>query len=275
MFRKKNESGKSERRKSRGTCEVMRSGWLKDEIDPDLLDRGVPMFTEKALIETTLTLNRRWFVEWEEESGIVEVELGSIIFHNLIKVDEKIGIEVNSVLPNSFQPDTRRLFFPSKDDRRKVEVLFEKSKMLVERMTYSSDMVPMFLQREFKNLRPKLIDDLEKIKKDDIRRYFKHSDLEVPRDTLTEDNYSFKDWQNVYDKMMEQQTSKTLQSVFKHYSTWGGENTEWKMKPTDLEDFLTKHQQDSRQYSQEDIFDIMSRHKKEVQSSIFKSLNES
>ena len=32
-----------------GTCEVMRGGWLKDEIDPDLLDGGVPMFTEKAL----------------------------------------------------------------------------------------------------------------------------------------------------------------------------------------------------------------------------------
>ena len=45
---------------------MMKGSWLKDEIDPDLLDRGVPMFTEGALTETTLTLNRRWFVEWED-----------------------------------------------------------------------------------------------------------------------------------------------------------------------------------------------------------------
>ena len=246
---------------------------MRNEIDPELLDRGVPMFTEGALTETTLTLNRRWFVEWEEESGIVEVELGSIIFHNLIKVDDKIGIEVYSALPNSFQPETRKLFFPSEENRLKVSVLFEKSRSLVQQMTYSRDMVPMFQQREFKNLRPKLIDDLKKIKKDDIRRYFRHCDLEVPKDTLAEDAYSFEDWQEVYDNMMGQQTSKMLQSVFEHNSVWGGENTARKMKPKDLEDFLTKHQEDSRHYSKEDILDIMKRHKKEVTSSKVSTLN--
>ena len=246
---------------------MMRGGWLKDEIDPDLLDGGVPMFTEKALTETTLTLNRRWFVEWEDKEAIVEVELGSILYHNLIEVDGKIGIEINSVLPNSSRPDKRRVFFLTEEDRHKVEVLLEKSKMLVDQMTYSRDMVPMFLQREFKNLKPKLVGDLLMIRRDDIRRYFKHSDLEVPREILAEDNYAFKDWQEVYHKMMGQQTSKTLRSVFEHYSVWGGENTERKMRPQDLEDFLTKHQQDSCVHSREDIRNIMFRHKKEVTSS--------
>jgi len=263
MFRKGIGNSRSERRESKGTCDVMRGSWLKDEIDPDLLDRGVPMFTERALTETTLTLNRRWFVEWEDETGIVEVELGSILFHNLIVVDDKIGIEVHSALPNSFHPETRKLFFSSEEDRLKVSVLFEKSRSLVQQMTYSRDMVPMFLQREFKNLGPKLIDDLKKIEKDAIRRYFRHSDLDVPRDALTEDAYSFKDWQEVYDNMMGQQTSKMLQSVFEHNSVWAGENTDRKMSPKDLEDFLTKHQEESRHYSREDILDIMLRHKKE------------
>ena len=275
MFRRLlgNHRDRIERRNSKGTCEVMRDSWLKDEIDPDLLDRGVPMFTERALTETTLTLNRRWFVEWEDETGIVEVELGSILFHNPIDVDEKIGIEVHSALPNSFHPETRKLFFSSEEDRQKVSVLFEKSRSLVQQMTYSRDMVPMFLQREFKNLRPKLVDDLKKIKKDDIRRYFRHSDLDVPRDALAQDAYSFKDWQEVYDNMMRQQTSKMLQSVFEHNSVWGGENTDRKMKPKDLEDFLTKHQEESRHYSREDILDIMLRHKKEVISSRVPNLN--
>ena len=148
-------------------------------------------------------------------------------------------------------------------------------------MTYSRDMVPMFLQREFNNLRPKLIDDLKKIKKDDIRRYFRHCDLEVPRHTLAKDAYSFEDWQEVYDKVMGQQTSKALRSVFEHYSVWAGEDTDRKMKPKDLEDFLTKHQEDSRNYvshsacnySKEDILDIMKRHKKEVTSSKVSTLN--
>ena len=73
--------------------------------------------------------------------------------------------------------------------------------------------------------------------------------------------------------MMGQQTSKMLQSVFEHYSVWGGENTDTKMKPKDLEDFLTKHQEESRHYSQEDILDIMFRHKKEVTSSKASTLN--
>ena len=131
---------------------------MKDEIDPDLLDRGVPMFTEGALTETMLTLNRRWFVEWEDATSVVEVEFGSILFHNLIEEDDKIGIEVNSALPNSFQPEKHKLFFSSEEDRQKVSVLFEKSRSLVEQMTYTRDMVPMFLQRQFKNMKPKLIE---------------------------------------------------------------------------------------------------------------------
>ena len=246
--------------------EFIKSDWLKDEIDPDLLSDGVPAFTENRnhRTETKVRLNSRWFVEWEEEGGSVEVELGSILFHNRIEEDDKIGIEINSVLPNTSQPETRRLFFTSEEDRRKAEILFMKSKELVEKMTFSRDMVPMYLHREFKNLKPKLIDGVKKIKRDDIRRYFKHSYLEVPKDTLAEDHYSFEDWQNVYDKMMGQQTSKMLQSVFRHYSVWGGENQPWKMKPKNLEDFLRNRQQDSRQYSLDDIHDIIKRHKKEV-----------
>ena len=70
--------------------------------------------------------------------------------------------------------------------------------------------------------------------------------------------------------MMGQQTSKLLQSVFRRYSrysAWDEESTEWKMQPENLEDFLAEHQEDSRQYSQEDILDIMLTHKKEVTSS--------
>ena len=247
--------------------EFIKSDWLKDEIDPDLLSDGVPAFTENRnhRTETKVRLNSRWFVEWEEEGASVEVELGSILFHNRIEEDDKIGIEINSVLPNTSQPETRRLFFTSEENRRKAEVLFMKSEELVKKMTFSRDMVPMYLHREFKNLKPKLIDGVKKIKRDDIRRYFKHSYLEVPKDTLaSEDHYSFEDWQNVYDKMMGQQTSKMLQSVFRHYSVWGGENQPWKMKPKNLEDFLRNRQQDSRQYSLDDIHDIIKRHKKEV-----------
>ena len=107
------------------------------------------------------------------------------------------------------------------------------------------------------------MDGVKKIKRDKIRGYFKNIGIEVPGDILAGDEFSFKDWQEVYDKMMGQQTSNMLQSVFNNYS---GEGADRKMKPKDLQDFLTIHQEDSRQYSQEDIYNIILRHKKEVTS---------
>ena len=83
----------------------------------------------------------------------------------------------------------------------------------------------------------------------------------------TEDKNSFKDWQEVYGNMMGQQTLKALQSVFERYTVWGGEDTDRKMRPKDLEDFLRKHQEESRHYSKEDILSTMLRHKKKVTSS--------
>ena len=257
-----NENSTHDSSKSNGTCEIMRGGWLKDEIDPVLLDEGVPVILERT--QTRLRLTRRWCLEWEEEKGTVEVELESVMFHNLIDADGKIGIEINSVLSNSFQPETRLLFFLDEDDRQKVVDLLKKSQELIQKkMIFSTDLVNMFLQREFKSLKPKVLDGVKKIKRKHIKGYFKRTGMKMPKNALSDDHHwSFEDWKNVYKLMMGQQTSKVLQSVFRHNSVWCEENMPWKMTPKNLEDFLRKHQQES--HSSAEVSDIMLRHKTQV-----------
>ena len=237
---------------------------MKDEIDPVLMNEGVPVILEKTQTETRLRLTKRWCLEWEEEKGTEVVELESVLFHNLIDADGKIGIKINSVLSNSYQPEIQVLFFSNEEDRQKVVDLLKKSQELIQKkMIFSKDLVNMFLQREFKNLKPKLFEGVKKIKRKHIKRYFKRTGMKMPKNALSEDHHcSFEDWQNVYKLMMGQQTSKVLQSVFRHNSQWCEENTPWKMTPKNLEDFLMKHQQES--HSSEEISDIMLRHKTQV-----------
>ena len=236
---------------------------MKDEIDPILLDEGVPVIILDES-QTRLRLTRRWCVEWEEEKGTVEMKLESVMFHNLVDADGKIGIEINSVLSNSSQPEKRVLFFSNEEDRQKVEELLKKSQELIQKkMIFSKDLVNMFLQREFKNLKPKIIDGVKKIKRKHIKSYFKRTGMKMPKKALSEDHHwSFEDWKNVYKLMMDQQTSKVLQAEFRHNSIWCEENMPWKMTPKNLEDFLMKHQQEK--HSNEEISDIMLRHKTPV-----------
>ena len=65
--------------------------------------------------------------------------------------------------------------------------------------------------------------------------------------------------------MMDQQSSKTLRSMFEHYSVWGGENAPRKMKQKNFEDFLAKHQHEGDRYNSEEVAGILSRHKIQVE----------
>ena len=266
MFSRRSGSERSNGNSGRSneTCPVMRKR-LMDEIDPVLMEEeGVPVITEKE-IETTLRLTRRLYVEWEDEGGIVEVDLGLVMFHNLIEEEDKIGIEINSILPNATQPRVDNLFFKSEEDREKVANLLQKSQELIQKkMNFSEDIVNIFCQRAFHKMKPKTIDDVKKVKKEEIKNYFKRIGMTLPKGTLSEDHCTYEDWKSAYHLMMSQQFSKVLRSVFQHYSVWGGDNEPWKMKPENLKDFLMKHQQESHQYSSEEIANIMRRHKNQV-----------
>ena len=252
--------------RSNETCPVMRSR-LRDVIDPVLMDEeGVPVFTEKTLRkETTLRLNRRLNVEWEDEENIVEEDLVQVMFYNLIDEDNNIGIEINSVLPNSFHQKVQTLFFKKEEDREKVARLLQHKQDLLQKKITFVDVVNMYLQREFQNMKPKIVDGVKKVKKEEIRTYFKRSGMDLPKNALSESLCSFEDWKKAYEMMMDQQSSKTLRSMFEHYSVWGGENAPRKMKQKNFEDFLAKHQHEGDRYSSEEVVGILSRHKIQVE----------
>ena len=252
--------------RSNETCPVMRSR-LGDVIDPVLMDEeGVPVFTEKTLRkETTLRLNKRLYLEWEDEESIVEEDLVQVMFYNLIDEDNNIGIEINSVLPNSSHQKVQKLFFKKEEDREKVAMLLQHKKDLLQKKITFVDVVNMYLQREFQNMKPRIVDGVKKVKKEEIRTYFKRSGMDLPRNALSENMCSFEDWKKAYEMMMDQQSSKTLRSMFEHYSVWGGENAPRKMKQKNFEDFLAKHQQEGDRYNSEEVAGILSRHKIQVE----------
>ena len=256
----------SESVRSNETCPVMRSR-LRDVIDPVLMDEeGVPVFTEKTLRkETTLRLNRRLNVEWEDGESIVEEDLVQVMFYNLIDEDNNIGIEINSVLPNSFHQKVQTLFFKKEEDREKVARLLQHKQDLLQKKITFVDVVNMYLQREFQNMKPRIIDGVKKVKKEEIRTYFKRSGMDLPKNALSESLCSFEDWKKAYEMMMDQQSSKTLRSMFEHYSVWGGENAPRKMKQKNFEDFLAKHQHEGDRYNSEEVAGILSRHKIQVE----------
>ena len=252
--------------RSNETCPVMRSR-LRDVIDPVLMDEeGVPVFTEKTLRkETTLRLNKRLNLEWEDEESIVEEDLVQVKFYNLIDEDNNIGIEINSVLPNSSLQKVQKLFFKKEEDREKVAMLLQHKQDLLQKKITFVDVVNIYLQREFQNMKPRIVDGVKKVKKEKIRTYFKRSGMEVPKNALSENLCSFEDWKKAYEMMMDQQSSKTLRSMFEHYSVWGGENAPRKMKQKNFEDFLAKHQHEGDRYNSEEVAGILSRHKIQVE----------
>ena len=252
--------------RSNETCPVMRSR-LGDVIDPVLMDEeGVPVFTEKTLRkETTLRLNKRLNLEWEDEESIVEEDLVQVMFYNLIDEDNNIGIEINSVLPNSSHQKVQKLFFKKEEDREKVAMLLQHKQDLLQKKITFVDVVNIYLQREFQNMKPRIVEGVKKVKKEEIRTYFKRSGMEVPKNALSENLCSFEDWKKAYEMMMDQQSSKTLRSMFEHYSVWGGENAPRKMKQKNFEDFLAKHQHEGDRYNSEEVAGILSRHKIQVE----------
>ena len=252
--------------RSNETCPVMRSR-LRDVIDPVLMDEeGVPVFTEKTLRKgTTLRLNRRLNVEWEGEKSIVEEDLVQVMFYNLIDKDNNMGIEINSVLPNSSHQKVQKLFFKKEEDREKVAMLLQHKQDLLQKKITFVDVVNMYLQREFQNMKPRTVDGVKKVKKEEIRTYFKRSGMDLPKNALSESLCSFEDWKKAYEMIMDQQSSKTLRSMFEHYSVWGGENAPRKMKQKNFEDFLAKHQHEGGRYNSEEVAGILSRHKIQVE----------
>ena len=252
--------------RSNETCPVMRSR-LGDVIDPVLMDEeGVPVFTEKTLRkETTLRLNKRLNLEWEDEESIVEEDLVQVMFYNLIDEDDNIGIEINSVLPNSSHQKVQKLFFKKEEDREKVAMLLQHKQDLLQKKITFVDVVNIYLQREFQNMKPRIVDGVKKVKKEEIRTYFKRSGMDLPRNVLSESLCSFEDWKKAYEMMMDQQSSRTLRSMFEHYSVWGGDNAPRKMKQKNFEDFLAKHQHEGDRYNSEEVAGILSRHKIQVE----------
>ena len=202
-----------------------------------------------------LTLNKSTYnLEYNDGEETKKINLHKFLYFKLINDDQKIpGIEINSE-SISYEPRPRTLYFKNIEDRELLIRFLEHFKKKKKEFTYSNDLLPHFLNWELgKQCTPGSA--ISAITPQVALAYFTrkgvHQQL-VERGRLTANSQVKIDkqigtfeWQTLYASMVEMSSSVFLMRVFKRYSTWEGDNTPRLMSVQNLNEFLSRNQQET------------------------------